>query len=98
MRKPLLILTLFLSVSSYAQNEADAIRYAFQSIGSTARSYGIAGAFGGIGADFSCAAINPSGMARFRSSQFGISMSFVNVRDNSRYIFNELSDKKFNFI
>lgn len=97
MRKPLFILTLFLSVSSYAQNEADAIRYAFQSIGSTARSYGIAGAFGGIGADFSCAAINPSGMARFRSSQFGISMSFVNVRDNSRYIFNELSDKKFNF-
>ncbi len=97
MRKIFLSLLIFFNLSINAQNEADAIRYAFQSIGSTARSYGIAGAFGGIGADFSCASINPSGMARFRSSQFGMSMSFYNVRDNSSYIFRELSDKKFNF-
>ncbi len=80
-----------------AQNEADAIRYSFQSIGSTARSYGIAGAFGSIGADLSCASINPAGMARFRTSQFGLSTSFYNNKNNAQYIGKELSDKAFNF-
>lgn len=84
-------------VLTYAQNESDAIRYAFQTIGSTARSMGVAGAFGGIGADFSCASINPSGMARFRTSQFGLSAGFYTIKDNSSYITTELSEKKFNF-
>ena len=80
-----------------AQNEADAIRYSFQSIGSTARSYGIAGAFGSVGADLSCAAFNPAGMARFRKSQFGFSTSFYNVKNTAAYINKDLTDKKFNF-
>ncbi|MCC6818030.1 MAG: hypothetical protein IT245_03955 [Bacteroidia bacterium] len=93
----LMAITYFIFNGLKAQNEADAIRYAFQTIGSTARSYGIAGAFGGIGADFSCASINPSGMARYRSNQFGLSTSFYNIRDNASYINMELQDKKFNF-
>ncbi len=80
-----------------AQNEADAIRYSVQTIGSTARSYGLAGAFGSVGADLSCAALNPAGMARFRKSQFGISSSFYNVKNTAEYINKDLSDKKFNF-
>lgn len=97
MRKILLSFLTLVSLQSYAQNEADAIRYSFQSIGSTARSYGLAGAFGAVGADFSCASINPSGMARFRTSQFGISTSFYNIRDKASYINKDIEDRKFNF-
>lgn len=100
MSKIKLALFLFCALASShinAQNEADAIRYAYQSIGSTARSYGIAGAFGSIGADLSCASINPAGMARFRTSQFGFSTSFYNSKNNAVYIAQEMTDKKFNF-
>lgn len=80
-----------------AQNEADVIRYSFQNLGSTARSYGLAGAFGSIGADPSCAGINPAGLARFRSSSFNLSTSFYNARTRTSFIGQELSDNKFNF-
>lgn len=79
------------------QNEADVLRYSLQSYGGTARSYGLGGAFGSVGADFSCAGINPAGLARFRSSQFTFSTAFYNATNNSVYISNELTDKKFNF-
>lgn len=85
------------SLTVMSQNQADVIRYSFQTIGSTARSFGVAGAFGSIGADPSCAAINPAGMARFRSSTFNISTSFFNAKNTSSYIGQELTDNKFNF-
>lgn len=85
------------ALSLNAQNEADVIRYSFQGLGSTARSYGLAGAFGSIGADPSLAAINPAGLARFRSSSFNISTSFYNARNNTSFIGASLSDNKFNF-
>lgn len=93
---PLLLLVIF-SANLSAQNQADVIRYSFQTIGSTARSFGVAGAFGSIGADPSCASINPAGMARFRSSSFNLSTSFFNAKNTSLYIGKELSDNKFNF-
>src|SRR5574343_489511 len=99
MKIKILISALSLALTSQlnAQNEADAIRYSAQTIGSTARSYGLAGAFGSVGADLSCAAINPAGMGRFRKSQFSFSSSFYNVKNTTAYINKELADKKFNF-
>jgi hypothetical protein len=80
-----------------AQNEADVIRYSFQTLGSTARSYGVAGAFGSIGADPSCAGINPAGLARYRNSSVNLSTGFYNAKNKANYIFTEISDNKFNF-
>ncbi len=80
-----------------AQNENDAVRYSFQTLGSSARAYSLGGAIGAVGADYGSAGVNPSGMARFRSSQFYIATSFHTTRNNSYYIDKELSDKKFNF-
>jgi hypothetical protein len=88
---------LMYSMQIRAQNEADVIRYSVHSLGSTARSYGLAGAFGSIGADPSCAAINPAGMARFRTSSFNISTSFFTTKNTTNYIGQELNDNKFNF-
>ncbi len=80
-----------------AQNEADAVRYSQQTIVSTARSMGVAGAFGAVGGDPSSAAINPSGLARFRKSRLFLSTGFYNAKANTTYIDQTYSDKKFNF-
>ncbi len=95
-RFPVVFLCLF-SVAVSAQNEADVLRYSVENLGSTARSFGSAGAFGAIGADASCAAINPAGLARFRSSNFFFSAGFYNAKNKAFYIDKELSDNKFNF-
>jgi hypothetical protein len=89
-------LCVFATVVS-AQNEADVLRYSSETLGSTARSFGVAGAFGAIGADPSSAAINPSGLARFRTSNIFMSMGFYNAKTRSQYINTELTDNKFNF-
>lgn len=83
--------------SSFAQNIQDVIRYSMQQPGSTARSYGVGGAFGAMGADVSSAAINPAGMGRFRTNNFFISSSFYNNNTKASYIDNTISDTKFNF-
>jgi hypothetical protein len=98
-RKIVVFSSLFFSSFLYihAQNELDIIRYSFQTIGSTARAYGAGGAFGAIGADVSSAAINPAGMARFRSSSFNMSTSFYNSKNTATYINSDLQENKFNF-
>jgi hypothetical protein len=81
----------------FAQNEADVVRYSMETLGSTARSFGVAGAFGSIGADASCAAINPAGLARFRSSNLFMSTGFYTAKNNASFIDQKLEDSKFNF-
>ena len=80
-----------------AQNIQDVIKYSMKQPGSTARSYGVGGAFGAVGADASSAAINPAGMGRFRTNNFFISSSFYNNKTKARYIDRTISDTKFNF-
>jgi len=90
-------LTFILLISNVvSQNETDVIRYSTQTLGSSARAYGLGGAIGAIGADFSSAVVNPSGMARFRKSYFYVTGAFNSVRNETNYIDNLNSDKKFN--
>ena len=93
----LFVLAYLACFSLKAQNEIDVVRYSMQTIGSTARSYGVAGAFGAIGADASCAGINPSGLARFRNSSINLSAGFYNAKNNATYIGQTFNDNKFNF-
>ena len=53
-----------------AQTIDDAVRYSFLDPGGTARTVGIGGAIGALGADFSVLSTNPAGMATFRRSEF----------------------------
>ncbi len=92
-----LVCLCLLSVAAHAQNEADVVRYSMQVPGSTARSYGVAGAFGSIGADPSCAGINPAGLARYRTSNFFLSTGFYTARNKANYLSTSISDSKFNF-
>lgn len=96
--KPLFFFFLcFCSYSLFSQNEVDAIRYSQENLGSTARSFGVGGAFGAVGADPSCAAINPAGMAKYRSSKLCISTAFYNAKNRTTFLGNNFTDKKFNF-
>lgn len=92
-----LTLTLISFVSLFSQNETDAIRYSQENLGSTARSFAVGGAFGAVGADPSCAAINPAGLAKFRSSKLFVSTAFYNAKNKTSFLGNNFTDNKFNF-
>lgn len=72
---PFLFCTLF-ALSLYGQSATDALRYSDLEVGGTARSIGVGGALGALGADFSVLSNNPAGMAWYRSSVFVISPTF----------------------
>lgn len=73
------------------------MRYSQENLGSTARSFAIGGAMGAVGADPSCAAINPAGLGRYRTSKFYFSTAFFNAKNNTSYLGSEISSNKFNF-
>ncbi len=52
----------------------------------TARSMGLAGAFGGVGADFSNATNNPAGLAFFRKSELGLGLGYQQREIQSTYL------------
>jgi hypothetical protein len=79
--------SLFFSVTAFlascfvvAQNDIDAIRYSRADVNGTARFKAMGGAFGALGADLSCAAYNPAGLALFKKGEASYSggLKFIN--------------------
>ncbi|MES2619084.1 MAG: outer membrane protein transport protein [Bacteroidota bacterium] len=97
MRYALVLVTFFTFNFLSAQNEVDAIRYSQENIGSTARSFAVGGAFGAVGADPSSAAINPAGLAKYRTSKLYLSAAMFNAKNRTTFLGNEFSENKFNF-
>jgi hypothetical protein len=75
MKFHILIVTLILGATSFAQNEEDALRYSLTYFGGTARNMGSAGALSALGGDFSNAAQNPAGLGRMTKSNFSITQN-----------------------
>lgn len=73
----------------FAQNEDDMLRLMQTDLHGSARTDGMAGSFGALGADISTMQINPGGMGRYSSSQFG--MSLHNNYTESVGIYNDSS-------
>lgn len=94
MKKTLIfLLTTVLSVSLFAQNEIDALRYStLNNNGGTARFSSMSGAYGAVGADFSSLSQNPAGIAFYRKSEFSISPSFNNGTTWATFSDNENKD------
>lgn len=77
---------LVIAISAHAQGEEDALRISTIRPGGTARSNGLANAFGAIGADPVSVAINPAGMALYRSSNLTFSLGLdINVDGSTHY-------------
>ena len=68
----------------FGQTLEDAVRYSQLEVGGTARTVGIGGGIGALGADFSVLSTNPAGLATFRRSEFTFTPTFVNVGDESQ--------------
>lgn len=79
-----ILLTTFISIAAFAQNENDALRYSLINYGGTARFAGLSGAYGAVGADFSSLSQNPAGIGIYRKSEFSISpvLSLNNTTSN----------------
>jgi hypothetical protein len=80
---------------SYGQSDIDALRYSQNSIGSTARSKAVGGAFGALGGDLSSVQINPAGLAIYRSNAFIISGAMTNTKSKATYLDNTKRDYDF---
>ncbi|MDD2387164.1 MAG: hypothetical protein PHP52_10335 [Bacteroidales bacterium] len=93
-----LISTVLMSITTLtAQNEIDALRYSYLIPGGTARSMGMAGSFGALGADASNLSFNPAGMGVYRSADFTFSPAFVVTNTDANYLENIANDYDFNF-
>lgn len=57
---------------AFSQDEIDVLRYAQIEVGGTARTMGVSGAFGALGADFAMTSVNPAGVGVYRRSEFSI--------------------------
>jgi long-subunit fatty acid transport protein len=97
MKHLLLASCLFYTLMLSAQNEQDAILYSSVGAGGSARTLGMAGSFSAIGADPSAALINPAGIATVRRNEFNMGLQFMNVKNHSSYLGNEVTDSKLNF-
>ena len=94
MRKIFLIALTFLSGAAMAQEPADALRYSMMGHGGSARTRAIGGAVVSLGGDITAAAVNPAGLAFFKTSEFVFTptLGLNNTRIN--YLSNESRDKK----
>ncbi len=80
-----------------AQNESDALRYSRTFHGSTARSMGMAGAFGALGGDFSTLSSNPAGIGLYKGSEFVFTPKIHYNSADAFFNGSRYNDYKYNF-
>jgi hypothetical protein len=87
MKKNLLVLTLFIGTTVYAQIPEDVLKYSFYPQSGTARVVAIGGAMGSLGGDITANFVNPAGLGNFKTGEFVYTPGFyfnnnnVNFRD-----------------
>lgn len=82
-----ILLACCLSTQALAQSDMDALRFSSTNINlGTARSVGLAGAVGALGADPSSLANNPGGLAQYKSNTFSISVDMYDMGSSSSYL------------
>ncbi len=84
-------------LNSLSQSHVDALRYSQHSIGGTARSVAMGGAFGALGGDFSTLSNNPAGLGVYRASEFTFTPELYFKNTTSRYFGNVVEESKTNF-
>lgn len=97
MKKKILTFSLALaSVSGFAQNEIDALRYSENDITGSARFMGLSGAMSAMGNDLSAITINPAGVAVFNKTQFGFSTGVAGIVTEGSFLGQNSSDTRMN--
>ena len=94
-----IVLCLFLQqISSGQSYDYEALQYSQYERKGTARSAAVGGAFCAVGADAGAIAINPAGLAMFRSSEVSGSINLMNTGSKTDFLNSSNKDNKFRFI
>ncbi|MCC6371498.1 MAG: hypothetical protein IT236_10885, partial [Bacteroidia bacterium] len=95
----IVVILLMTAMAGLSQNEQDAMRYSRLGVNGSSRFNAMGGAFGAVGADASCAAYNPAGLALFRKNEWSYSGN-MRIKNNSVTTYDKTfgnSDAQFNF-
>lgn len=83
MKNIILLIFISFSINIHAQTISDALRYSNLEVGGTARTVGVGGGIGALGADYSVLSTNPAGIAAFRTNEFVITPGVYNSKVTS---------------
>ncbi len=83
MNRIFFLISIFALNYTNAQTVSDALRFTSYQTEGTARTVGLGGAFGAIGADYTTISTNPAGLAAFRNSELVLTPSLNIVNTNS---------------
>ena len=97
MKKNILLLSLFISSTLYAQVPEDALRYSFYPQNGTARNLAIGGAMGSLGGDINATFVNPAGLGFFKTREFVLSPGFFFNTYKTKYRERNSENKNNNF-
>lgn len=93
----IMLAALVMSAYAQAQNEVDILRYSQQYNLGTARSQGVGGAFGSVGADFSSTYLNPAGLGLYRRNELHLSAAVTGTLTPGNFLGNTLDESRTNF-
>ncbi|MCB9187201.1 MAG: hypothetical protein H6601_10745 [Flavobacteriales bacterium] len=85
------------SVSVFAQNEIDALRYSQNDVLGTARYSAMGGAFGALGGDMAAMSVNPAGIGVFTKSTGSVTVGILSAATDASFMNSSSSDSKVNF-
>ncbi|MFN0276530.1 MAG: OmpP1/FadL family transporter [Chitinophagales bacterium] len=97
MKRLYIIVALAFSAPTFAQTDADALRYSMLDFGGTARALGSANAYGAVGGDFSSVSINPAGLGIYRSSELILSPGLANIKASANFFGTGTEENKYDF-
>lgn len=97
MKKILLYFLIAFPFLVNSQNIEDALRFSRTENFSTARSMGVAGAFGAMGADFGAISYNPATLGNYWKSEMVFSLGSQKTKTNADLENNKTSDNKRSF-
>ncbi|MDZ4666523.1 MAG: hypothetical protein SGJ00_01450 [bacterium] len=97
MKKIIAICLSVVCLNVSAQNQDDIFRYSQQGIVGSARSLGLSGAWGALGADLGAASINPAGLGLYRRNEMMGAMSITSSINRSDFNGNLMSDSRTRF-
>ncbi len=85
---------IILSLQSFAQEPADALRYSFTSQGGTARNQALGGAGASLGGDYTSLFINPAGLGFYKTHDFVITPTYYLKNSKADYLQSNSASKE----
>ncbi len=97
MKKYLLFILFFTSITAFGQVPEDVLKYSFFPQSGTARNLAIGGVMGSLGGDFTATYVNPAGLGNYRTGEVSFTPSFFLNNNKTDFRDTRFDNKKNNF-